>query len=512
VKSGDYFFLARPRRFGKSLLLDTLDHLFRGDKELFEGLYIYKEWKWEEKYPVVHISLSKSALTPEILMTGIIEMLKGIARKNEIKLENTTLDGTFEELLVRLCEKHNQKVVILIDEYDKPVLDQLDAMRETESSQANKTVLNNFYSVIKDNPDYIHFVFLTGVTQFSGLSIFSGLNNLKRLTLRDEFADICGYTQKELEENFKDHIKVLAKKENMSYEAMLAKIKHWYDGYTWDGKTEIYNPFSTLNLFDEKKFGMYWFVSGPPNYLISYIKDVADINLFFEKGEASASDLMNFNPEETMATALLFQTGYLTIKGKKDKANDEPNYFIDSPNLEVRKSLAKHILLGYIGSTERQRIVGLDSQFLKSALDEDAKAFADTVSAVLTRIPYTINETKNENKDEGGESFYHAMLTCIMIAMDFDVASEYIANLGRIDIVWKYENKVFIIEMKFVNRNDKEQVEIGKEMDEKVEAALSQIKNKKYYESYVLQKKEVILVGLAVSTKARDVKSKFESL
>jgi Holliday junction resolvase-like predicted endonuclease len=350
------------------------------------------------------------------------------------------------------------------------------------------------------------------VTELAGLSVFSGLNNIKHLTLKDKFADICGYTQKELEENFSEHIDALAKKENVSREAMLAKIKHWYDGYTWDGKTEMYNPFSTLNVFDDKKFGMYWFASGPPNYLISYIKQAKKLNLFFDEQTASETKLMTFNPAITTATALLFQTGYLTIKGKIDKSNDEVDYLIDSPNLEVRKSLAKHVLLSFGDEINDEEIVGLKPQLLKAAIDEDAKTFADTVSAVLTRIPYTINETKNENKDEGGESFYHAMLTCIMIAMDFDVASEYITNLGRIDLVWKYENKVFIIEMKFVDRTDKAQEAIDKEMDEKVEAALSQIKDRKYYERYALAKNEVILVGLVVSTKAKDVKARFERI
>jgi hypothetical protein len=174
--------------------------------------------------------------------------------------------------------------------------------------------------------------------------------------------------------------------------------------------------------------------------------------------------------------------------------------------------LAQHILLSYVDNAKSEEIVGLSSQFLQSAIDEDAKAFAKTALRIFVHLPYTINETKNENKDEGGESFYHAMLTCAMISMDFDVSSEHITNIGRIDLVWKYENKVFIIEMKFVDRNDKEQDEIDKEMDEKVEAAISQIKDKKYYERYALANNEVILVGLVISTKAKDVKARFERI
>jgi hypothetical protein len=527
VKSGDYFFLARPRRFGKSLLLDTLDHLFRGDKELFDGLYIYKDWKWEEKYPVIHISMSADSQTSETLRDSLTDTLNDVADNNNIALQSLTLRGKFLEIIKQLYKKHNQKVVILIDEYDKPVLDQLDAMYETDASRANKTVLNNFYSVLKDNPDYLHRVFLTGVTRFSGLSVFSGLNNLIDLTLDKRFGDICGYTQKELETNFSGHIKALAQEEKTSYDETLAKIKHWYDGYTWDSKTEMYNPFSTLNLFNKNEFGMYWFASGPPNYLISYIKQAKKTNLFFDEQIASATKLMNFNPAGTTPVALLFQTGYLTIKDKKDRVNDEPNYLIDSPNLEVRKSLARHVLLSF-GDEVDEDIISLSSQFLKSAIDEDAKAFAQTALRVFVHLPYTINETKNENKDEGGEAFYHAMLVCSMISMGFDVTAEKITNLGRVDIVWKYQNKVFIIEVKFVDIYEKERdettreivrtnkvktdAEIAKEIDEKIESALSQIKDKKYYEQYMLAKKEVILVGLAVSTKAQDVKARFERL
>jgi hypothetical protein len=222
----------------------------------------------------------------------------------------------------------------------------------------------------------------------------------------------------------------------------------------------------------------------------------------------------------------------LTIKGKDDVVSDEDevNYLMDSPNLEVRKSLVKHVLLSYIDESERQEIAGLSSQFLKSALDEDAQTFAETILRAFVHLPYTINETKNENKDEGGESFYHAMLVCSMISMGFDVTAEKITNLGRADIIWKYQNKVFIIELKFVDRytytekqntdtgkiiilrHPRPEADIAKEIDEKIESALSQIKDKKYYESYVLQKKEVILVGVAVSTKAQDVKAKFEKL
>jgi hypothetical protein len=437
----------------------------------------------------------------------------------------------FSELIKELYDLYGREVVILIDEYDKPVLDELDAMKETDTSRANKKVLSNFYSVMKGSGKYIRFIFITGVTRFSGLSIFSGLNNLIDLTLDENFCDVCGYTQKELEASFKDHITALAKKEKISRQEILAKIKHWYDGYTWDGKIEIYNPFSTLYLFKRNKFNVYWFMSGPPNYLISYIKQSKKLDLFFAKEEASEISLMNFNPAASAnmtAIALLFQTGYLTIKGKapKDKAlkDSADKYIIDSPNWEVRQSLGEHILLSYVGNSKSEKIVGLLPQFLKSAADEDAEAFSKVVLQALIQIPYTINKTKNKSKD--GEAFYHAILVSIMAAMGLNVRTEELTNLGRIDIVWEHENKAFIIELKFVDAHrqkkntktgkleivQKSPAAIAKEMNKSLDEAISQIKDKKYYESYLLQKKEIILVGLAVSAKAQDVKAKFERL
>jgi hypothetical protein len=293
----------------------------------------------------------------------------------------------------------------------------------------------------------------------------------------------------------------------------------------------MYNPFSTLNLFFQNRFKVYWFTSGPPNYLISYIKQAKKTNLFFEEQTASETSLMNFNPAASanmVAVALLFQTGYLTIKGKapKDRAlrDSADRYIIDSPNLEVRQSLGEHILLSYVGNCESEKIVGLLPQFLKSAIDEDAEAFSKIILQSLIQVPYTINKTKNESKDS--EAFYHAILVCIMAAMGLNVCSEELTNLGRIDIVWEHENKVFIIELKFVDayrlkknvktgkkvKTEKTPATVAKEMNKLLDASLAQIKDKKYYESYLLQKKEIILVGLAVSSRAKQVKAKFERL
>jgi hypothetical protein len=265
---------------------------------------------------------------------------------------------------------------------------------------------------------------------------------------------------------------------------------------------------------------MYWFISGPPNYLISYIKQVKKTNLFFDEQTASATKLMNFNPAGTTPVALLFQTGYLTIKDKVVEGG-QLRYLLDSPNWEVKNSLSEHVLLSF-GDEVDEEIIGLSSQFLQSALDEDAKAFSETALRVFVHLPYTINETK----DDGGEAFYHAMLVCSMISMGFDVEAEKITNIGRADIIWKYQNKVFVIELKFVDayrlkkntktgkktKTEKTPAIVAKEMNKLLDASLAQIKDKKYYQQYILAKKEVILVGLAVTTKAQDVKAKFERL
>ncbi|MDR2709428.1 MAG: AAA family ATPase, partial [Elusimicrobiota bacterium] len=283
VSSGSVFFLSRPRRFGKSLLASTLRALFEGRKEWFEGLYIYDKWDWSRKYPVINISFgSRSVGSAEILRNTLSSLMLGIAADNGIVLTEQYHTERFAQLIRELHREKKEKVVILIDEYDKAIRNNLN--KSVEVQTAIREVLRDFYEVIKDLDEHIHFVFITGVTKFAGVSIFSGLNNLVDITLNPRFCDICGYTQKELQTYFDDYIDILAKNHSWTREKTLGVIKFWYNGYTWDGKTSIYNPYSTLNLFYKKSFSNYWFASATSGFLLDLVeKDYNYRELVFDE-------------------------------------------------------------------------------------------------------------------------------------------------------------------------------------------------------------------------------------
>jgi hypothetical protein len=247
ISTGSVYFLSRPRRFGKSLLISTFKELFKGNKKVFEGLYIYDKWDWTKINLVINLDFATIAYkTVSILEKSLLDFVNSEASKNGVVLDNSTLPSRFAELIEKLHEKAGQRVVILVDEYDKPLIDNLS---EGEVYLQVKRTLHDFYQVIKASDEHLRFVFLTGVSRFSGLSIFSGLNNLNDITMETECAGICGYTQEELESNFKEYIESVSQTMEIAKEEVLSEIKRWYNGYSWDGKTFVYNPFSTLAFF-----------------------------------------------------------------------------------------------------------------------------------------------------------------------------------------------------------------------------------------------------------------------
>ncbi|GAA5819308.1 MAG: AAA family ATPase partial [Methanobrevibacter sp. CfCl-M3] len=270
VTTGEIYFLSRPRRFGKSLLLSTLKSLFKGDEELFKGLFIENKWDWEDKYPIITLDMSEiNSKTPEILEKSLINQIKRVANENEISLESDIIPDIFAELIDKAYEIHDKKIVVLIDEYDAPLVDNLsnkDVLNE------NKEIMNKFYKILKSKNKYLRFVFLTGVSKFSGVSVFSGLNSPDDISLNNDFATICGYTEDELETNFKDYINKLALIYDDSYKTFLSKIKFHYNGYSWDGVNKVYNPFSALKLFREKTFENYWYGTGITTSIMKTLK------------------------------------------------------------------------------------------------------------------------------------------------------------------------------------------------------------------------------------------------
>ncbi|MDR2679816.1 MAG: AAA family ATPase, partial [Tannerella sp.] len=342
ITGGRIYFLSRPRRFGKSLLISTLEAIFKGKKNLFEGLYIYDKWDWEQQYPVIKIDWAGiNHSTLEKMEESLIFHLTRIARNYHIALTAKNASDCFVELIESLQKKEGKKVVILIDEYDKPVTAHI---ADSSLLEKFKTDVHNFYQVMKSSDEYLKFVFVTGVSKFSGLSIFSALNNPRDITLREQYATICGYTQEELESNFPEYINRAAEHLKITRDDLLEQIRYWYNGYTWDGETAIYNPFSTMNFFEDRKFDNYWFNSGTPTFLIDLIRRRNSMDSVLRPIVVDSSVFKEYDPVNISEIPLLFQTGYLTIKEMELTPDGVAEYTLDIPNMEVNKSLMTHLL------------------------------------------------------------------------------------------------------------------------------------------------------------------------
>lgn len=334
ITSGQYFFLSRPRRFGKSLLVSTLKEIFSGNKELFKGLWIYDKIDWE-KYPVIHIDFSKiSYKTTDLLEKSLEKTVRKIGKKYNIHLdENCDYKNAFSDLIEEVAKIG--KVVILIDEYDKPIIDKIS---QPEIAMGNRDVLREFYAVIKASDEFNRFAFITGISKFSKVSVFSGLNNLIDITINETYSTLLGYTQEELLRDFGDRLERIALEEGKPQEELVDEMRTWYDGYSWDGKRFVYNPFSVLNFFYKEQLGNYWFDSGTPSMLITLIKE-SDIDVKqLESYKAGETVFNSFDIDRLHIFSLLFQTGYLTIKEVEPVETGKSLYVLSYPNLEVKES------------------------------------------------------------------------------------------------------------------------------------------------------------------------------
>ena len=330
VSTGKYYFLSRPRRFGKSLLVDTLEELFSGSKELFEGLWIHDKWDWTKTNPVIHFSFAKLPYKEEGLSEAITYGLNINAKKYGVELTGNNIKVQFIELIEKVSAKG--KVVILIDEYDKPIIDFLD---DPKMAETNRSILKSFYSILKDSDAIIKFLLITGVSQFSHVGIFSDLNNLDNITLSSHYGGLLGITQSELEQNFAAEISELQK----SRPDILKLIKDWYNGYTWNMKAWVYNPFSLLKFMNDPVFRNYWFATGTPTFLMKALssKMIYDV----EGTQLGELSLSTFEPDSPDLSSLLFQTGYLTIK---DISPSGQVLTLGFPNKEVKNSFVDKLL------------------------------------------------------------------------------------------------------------------------------------------------------------------------
>jgi hypothetical protein len=345
ISTGGVYFLSRPRRFGKSLLISTIEAVFKGKKELFEGLYIYNQWDWSQQYPVIRIDWTLiDHSTPEKMENSLCRYLRNIAERQGIALCGKTPPDCFDELLSLLHEQTGEKVVVLIDEYDKPVTSHL----FDSHLDVIRTAVHDFYQVMKGADEHLRFIFLTGVSKFSGLSIFSALNNLNDITLHKQYASICGYTQKELESNFPEYIDSAAEYLEMTREHLLERIRYWYDGYTWDGKTSIYNPFSTLMFFSAQEFTDYWFRTGTPTFLIDIIQRRNRTDAVLEPLVVSTTVFEGYNPPDIGEVPLLFQTGLTVIAEIKYHAEKKTDALLQEAMAQIHERRYYNSCLGRV--------------------------------------------------------------------------------------------------------------------------------------------------------------------
>jgi hypothetical protein len=474
ITGGRVYFLSRPRRFGKSLLVSTIEALFKGKKDLFEGLYIYDKWDWSQQYPVIKIDWAGiSHSTPEEMKKDLIVYLKNIAQKHQINLVAESASGCFRDLIAALRKKTSKNVVILIDEYDKPITAHL----TDHHVETIKKDVHDFYQVMKSADEYLQFVFLTGVSKFSGLSIFSALNNPQDITLREEYAAICGYTQEELESNFSEYIDRAAEHFSMTRKTVLDKIRYWYNGYTWDGETAIYNPFSTMNFFQVRRFANYWFSTGTPSFLIDIIRRRNRADVALTPVVVGEKIFEGYDPSNIGEVSLLFQTGYLTIK-KIELLDVRPQYTLGIPNMEVSESLLTHLAQAY-GKYPDEQIDELRRTMERQITACDESGFAGSLETMIATVPSELHIPC--------ERYYHSLMLIWMRLLGFSIQAETPNNLGRSDVVWEQPGLTVVAEIKY---------HAEKTVDTLLDEALKQIHDRRYYNRYT---GKVLLLGVAFS-------------
>ncbi|MEN8217158.1 MAG: AAA family ATPase [Pseudomonadota bacterium] len=474
-----YVFLSRPRRFGKSLLVSTLSEIFSGNQALFQGLYIYDKIEWQS-HPVIHIDFSVIDFSTETdLREGLLDLLDDINVDYQLGVKKRGFKAYFKKIIKALSAKKG-KVVVLIDEYDKPIVDHIDHI---EKATKNRKILQEFFGVLKYSDAFLRFVFLTGVSKFSRVSIFSELNNLRDITLSKQFATLLGYTQDELESYFGQHIQSLCFELGLKKAHLLAQIKHWYNGYSWNGKDKMYNPFSILNLFAEQRFSNYWFASGTPSFLMKLIKKTQRDVTTFENKKISELIFDSYNIENLNVFALLFQTGYLTIT-KIDKKARTPQYILNYPNFEVKEAFTTYLFETFTNN-ELEEIQPAAENLRTYLEEENLDGFMNIIRALFAKIPYPLHIEK--------EAYYHSLFYMILVLMGVEIDLEVLTDKGRIDGVLAFPEKIYLIEFKHGKA--------GSKIDNLAKKALKQIKDKNYGERFLNDERPRIYLGVGFAGK-----------
>ena len=475
AETGKYFFLSRPRRFGKSLLIDTLKEAFEGHRELFMGLWLHDHWEWGRQFPVIHISFGSGMIqSREALDFRIAELLFRNQERLGISCRSPgDIPGCFGELIRKSAESFGHRAVILVDEYDKPILDNITT---PEVAAEIRDGLKNLYSVIKDHDAHIHFAFLTGVSKFSKVSLFSGLNNLTDITLDSQYATLCGYTETEMTAAFADHLKGKS----------VSEIRQWYNGYAWLGEA-VYNPFSILNFLRTGVFRNYWFETGTPDFLVKMIMERNHLVPELQNATATEQLLGSFDVGLIEIETILFQTGYLTIQNTQQLGN-LTLYRLGFPNLEVKMSFADSIsayLVSHRSAYEKQK-VSLYQALAEGRPDHIKPVFQSLFAA----IPH---DWYRKNRLAEYEGYYASIFYCYFAALGVAVTAEDTTNHGRVDMAVRLEDRVYLFEFKVVD------------LDPTPGAALEQIREKGYADKYRATAKEIYRIGIEFDRNDRNI-------
>ncbi|TWI61352.1 PD-(D/E)XK nuclease superfamily protein [Desulfobotulus alkaliphilus] len=475
-QGGGYFFLSRPRRFGKSLFVDTLRQAFLAKKEYFKGLYLENNWDWNTAYPVIHISFGSGVLhSLEELAIKMESILMDIRNEYGIDYEKLSVNDRFMEAIAKMARKYGQKVVVLVDEYDKPILDNI----------ANKSLaieirekLKNLYSVLKDADVHLKFVFITGVSKFSKVSLFSGLNHLNDITVDARFSSLCGYTEEELHSVFEDRLA----------DQDAAKLKHWYNGYAWLGE-RVYNPFDILLYFDKKTYGSFWFETGTPRFLIELLMGNHYPIAKLENLVIGEEIIDSFDVDRILVEALLFQTGYLTINSVVTDMLERRTYYLSYPNMEVKSSLNRWILNALVQDVVVKNET--ENILIKAIAEKRPEDLKDIFHRFFASIPH---DWYRKNELSGYEGYYASIFYCYFAACGFEIRAEDATNHGRMDLSLFYDDICCIFEFKVLENAGEG-------------SAMAQLKDRKYHEKYQGSGKEIYLVAVEFSKKDRNIEN-----
>lgn len=483
ISHGERYFLSRPRRFGKSLTLSTLEAMFKGKFKLFEGLKAY-QWVQEQSKspaPVLRLDISLCECdTVDLLRQSLTEILSRVARRFKIVLHSQTISGMFADLIEEVYNSYGN-VVVLIDEYDKPILDSIGDLEKAEQMRA---VLRSFYTVLKGCDDYLRFVMLTGISKFSKVGVFSALNNLHDISLTENYSDIVGYTQNELESYFKERINLTSDKLKISSSEIIEQLRDYYDGFSFDGRIRLYNPFSILNFFSTGDFRNYWYESGSPSFIVEYMKKYKIEapeeyrHKIVEHDFTTSQEIERADP-----SSFLFQSGYLTIEKK-----EEQFFILDYPNREVLDSISS-MYLKLIYRVESYAFLG--NEIWKALRDGNIAEVIKLYNTALAGIPYD-DYFKNKN-----EFWYRSLFIMLLRGAGIISYSEPHTSKGRADIVIQFNKLVIVLEFKFAAHTS--------EVDKKQAEGVQQIQERGYADSYDSEGRKIICAAVVADDETRQV-------